>query len=798
MKGRARRGPVVKKGNERRETLRRARGPAISTRRLEDALRASAARLNKAEAIAHLGSWELDLATNTLSWSDEVYRIFGLQPQEFPATYEAFLQAVHPDDRAAVDAAYTSSLREGRDSYEIEHRIVRPSTGQIRTVHEKCEHLRNAAGQIVGSVGMVHDITDRKRAEAVLAESRRKTTTILESITDCCFELDADGRFTYVNERARAFYRRPLEQLLGRSYAEVFPVARGSVVEVFCRQVIAEQQAVHFETKSVVNDRWAEFHACPSDGGVTVYFRDITDRKQAEEALRISEARLKTIVENLTEGLVVTDIDGTFLHWNPAAIAMHGFASLDEGRKKLPDFESIFELTSADGRILPLEEWPLARILRGERLRDLEIAVRRRADGRRRVFSYGGDLVRDADGHPLLAVVSLTDVTDRKLTEQSLREANERLREADRHKNEFLAMLSHELRNPLAAIRNSLFILERTPPGSNDARVAREVIDRQVGRLVRLVDDLLDVTRISRNKIHLELQPLELNDLVRRTVADQRPAFEQSAIQLETAVPESPIVVMADRERLAQVISNLLHNAGKFTPEGGRVRVSVEAEGAARQAVIRVADTGAGMPADVVTRVFEPFMQAEHTRARSHGGLGLGLALAKGLIDLHGGAIAAESEGVGKGSLFTVRLPLSPAGAAVAPAVPQAAERRARRILLIEDDTDAAETLRQMLEFMGHTVTLVRDGATGVAQARALRPDAVLCDIGLPGMDGYEVARAIRDDDDLRHVLLLAVSGYASALDVERAAAAGFDAHVAKPPSPERLAALLGSVLAGA
>ena len=374
--------------------------------------------------------------------------------------------------------------------------------------------------------------------------------------------------------------------------------------------------------------------------------------------------------------------------------------------------------------------------------------------------------------------------------EQVQRLATDQLREADQHKSEFLAVLSHELRNPLAPIRNSLYVLERATPGSDQARRAQAVIDRQVGHLSHLVDDLLDLTRISRNKIRLDLKPVDLNDLVRRTVEDHRSLFEKGEVQIEVAPGPERVSVNGDGTRLAQVIGNLLLNAAKFTGRGGRATVSVSVDLAERQAVIRVSDNGAGIPPELTARLFQPFMQADTTLDRSKGGLGLGLALVRGLVELHGGDISVHSDGLGKGAEFVVRLPL--AEGTIVPEVNRGgADQPGRRVLIIEDNIDAADSLRAVLETGRHEVAVAYSGPDGLAKARSFQPEVVLCDIGLPGMDGYDVARALRANQALKGALLVALSGYALPDDLRRAREAGFERHIAKPPSIEQIAQVL-------
>jgi two-component system CheB/CheR fusion protein len=326
-----------------------------------------------------------------------------------------------------------------------------------------------------------------------------------------------------------------------------------------------------------------------------------------------------------------------------------------------------------------------------------------------------------------------------------------------------------------------LYVLERAPGGSDQAARATAVIQRQTQQLMRLVDDLLDITRISRGVNQLHRAPVELTRLVRHAVEDHQPLFSSHGVALDAAMDTSELWIEGDAVRITQLVGNMLHNASKFTTAGGHVMVTVGQEDG--RAVIRVADDGVGIAPELLPHVFEPFTQADTTLDRPLGGLGLGLALTKGLIEQHGGAIEAISDGAGRGSTFTVRLPLRE-DLAAAPeerlASASATGVGRRRVLVIEDNVDAAESLKEGLELSGHEVFVAHDGAEGLARARALRPDVVLCDIGLPGVDGYEVARRIRADPSLSP-LLVAITGYALPEDQRKARAAGFDQHLAKP-----------------
>ncbi len=379
-----------------------------------------------------------------------------------------------------------------------------------------------------------------------------------------------------------------------------------------------------------------------------------------------------------------------------------------------------------------------------------------------------------------------------RLVDQLQKQAAE-LRESDRRKDEFLAVLAHQLRNPLGPIRNAARILGL--PASTDCchREAREVIERQVSHMGRLIDDLLDVSRIARGKVLLRRERLDLVELTRLTSNDHRAGIEAARLNLILNLPDSPAWIKGDPTRLAQIIGNLLHNSSKFTDAGGSITLSVtQRDGSA---VLTVADTGIGMDASLLAHVFESFSQADQSLDRSRGGLGLGLALSKGLIELHGGRVDAASDGVGKGFRIALTIPIDPAPATTA-AMPAAnPPTTSWRVLVIEDNLDAAKTLSALLRLYGHMPCVAHSGVQGLQSARDFQPQVVLCDIGLPGeMDGYAVALAMRRDAGLRSAYLIAVTGYGQDDDVRQAHDAGFNLHLTKPLDPSHLQAILGAL----
>jgi len=388
-------------------------------------------------------------------------------------------------------------------------------------------------------------------------------------------------------------------------------------------------------------------------------------------------------------------------------------------------------------------------------------------------------------------LIAFDDVTEARRKEIELASSELALREANQRKDDFLAMLSHELRNPLAPILTCVATLRLVEPGTEQASRMLDIIERSTNHMTRLIGDLLDVTRINTGKIQIERVPVELVGLVSGAVAGARLVLERRKLQLEARLPAGELWTQGDPVRLTQILSNLLTNARKFTPDGGRVTVSLARID--KRAVIRVRDTGIGIERSEIPALFQPFVQASQGLDRSRGGLGLGLAVARGLLELHGGRISIHSQGPGRGTEVTFDLPVELVHRPVDPAPVDAAPIAHRRILIIEDHADAAASLETLLAAEGHEVQTAADGVAGLALARAFDPDVVLCDLGLPTMDGFAVARAIRADPALRHGRLVAVSGYARPEDVARSRSAGFDSHLAKPVTLAALEAELTS-----
>jgi PAS domain S-box-containing protein len=498
------------------------------------------------------------------------------------------------------------------------------------------------------------------------------------------------------------------------------------------------------------------------------------ERQLAEEALRQSEERFRLMADSAPVLLWLAGPDGRATFFNRPWLEFTGRPLAREVG------DGWLDGLHPDDRERCRDVRRAAREARGPFRTEYRL---RRADGAYRWVLETGAPHAGPDGSFAGHVGSALDITER-------REAEEVLRQAARDKDQYLATLAHELRNPLSPVLTSLTLLESpgTPPDARDGALQR--IRRQIRHMARLLDELLDVSRLTRGKLTLRRERLDLARLARTAAEDRRAALEQAGLALAVETPQTPVWVTGDETRLAQVVSNLLDNAAKFTDRGGRVSLRLAAEGP--EAVLRVADTGIGLAPELAPHVFDVFTQADRSLERSRGGLGLGLAVVKGLAERHGGRVEAHSDGPGRGSTFTVRLPLEEEPAALAEGdAPGPAGGARRRVLVVEDNRDAAESLSMFLQLMGHEVRVAGTGPDGVAAAAAWRPDAVVSDIGLPGFDGYEVARRLRAGPARGDVLLIAVTGYGRDEDRRQSHEAGFDYHLTKPADPADIRRIL-------
>jgi two-component system CheB/CheR fusion protein len=642
-----------------------------------------------------------------------------------------------------------------------------------------------------------------------------------------------DRRMTYLatSERWVADYGQHHRTFVGLNHYEAHPDLPAKWKE-------AHRRGLAGETLDKNDDLWEQADGtrmwtswtvspwrdrCGAVGGIVITAENVTDRMRAAEALRASEARFRLLADTSARLLAAEDPKSTIEDLCAAVmerldcqVFLCFLADAETSNLRLlccagfPEeavrgAASLGQCEETGGCVATARD-PIG----AAHLLEAHLAFMRsygiqaycchplRAEGRViGTLSFGtrtrASIAAD-DVELLRAIADLVAMgLQQLLVRQQLTMSNARLVETDQRKDEFLAMLSHELRNPLSPIKSGVEILERTPASSESARRAQVIIGRQVSHLSRLIDDLLDVTRIARSKIDLKKELVELGELALRCVEDHRSEFAKAGVELILQPASDQLRICGDRTRLTQVIGNLLQNAAKFCPSGGQTFVSLEMDASGMKALLRIRDTGRGITPELLPHLFEPFVQARSSLDRSKGGLGLGLAVAKGLVELHGGTIGAQSGGVDKGATFTITLPLDATAPMGAGTPRPCAAMRARRVLVVEDNRDAAETLRELLQLEGHRVELAYDGRAALAKARSFRPDVVVCDIGLPEMDGFDVARALRDEPGPSQPTLVALSGYARPEDVARGREAGFDAHLAKPPSIEVLSHLLAS-----
>lgn len=518
---------------------------------------------------------------------------------------------------------------------------------------------------------------------------------------------------------------------------------------------------------------------------------EVRRRREAEQSLHAERETLRVTLESIGDAVIATDEHGRVTFLNPVAEALTGWRRDEAVRRDIAEvFVIVNEYTRAS------VESPVDRVIREGvvvGLANHTLLIRR--DGSEIAIDDSGAPIRDDRGRLQGVVLVFHDITDRRHLERELEARNRRLLEADQRKDEFLAMLAHELRNPLAPLRTGIHILRAAGREPDTLEQVGEMMDRQVQHLTRLVDDLLDVSRITRGRIELHRRLVVLQDVLHHALEMVEEQLDARDLRLSVSLPPEPLVVEGDATRLAQVFSNLLSNAAKFTDPGGDVAVGLEP--AANTCAVRIRDTGVGIEADTLDEIFELFAQADRSLDRSQGGLGLGLTVAKQVVELHGGTIVAHSEGLGRGSEFVVTLPAR--GPAVSPgAAPvEAAGTKelpavdARRVLVVDDNRDAAAMLEALVSFWGHDCRVAHDGPGALQVAAEFRPHVVLLDLGLPGLDGYEVARRMRRDPALAAARIVAVTGYGRDADRHGSGVAGFDDHLTKPVDPDVVQRLL-------
>jgi PAS domain S-box-containing protein len=609
---------------------------------------------------------------------------------------------------------------------------------------------------------------------------------LVSAVTDyAIFLLDAGGRVASWNPGAQLIKGYTATEILGKHFSAFYPdeanARRWPELELQMASAKGRFEDEGWRVRKDGSRFWANvvITALKDPGGRVRGFakitRDLSERRRHEDLLRQSEERFRLMIDSVRDyAIFMLDPEGRVISWNSGAERINGYSQAEILGKHF----SVFYPEDARRKRWPEQELATAR----ETGRYEEEGVRVRRDGTTFWANIVLTPVYEAGG-VLRGYAKVTrDLTDRRRVEA--------LEKAERQTNEFLAMLAHELRNPLAPIRNALHLLSKKPTEDPAELWVRDVLQRQTVQMARLVDDLLDVSRITRSTVVLAKVPVDLQKAIREAADAATQWMQSRRHELVLVLPEEKLEVDADPVRLNQIVQNLLHNAAKFTPDGGRIELRAAREGASVR--FSVKDNGIGMTPELVTTAFDLFKQGQQAIDRPEGGLGVGLTLVDRLARLHGGSVEARSEGPGKGSEFIVRLPArTGAVPGDGPTQEDEAVGAARRVLVVDDNVDAANALRYLLENDGHEVKIATDGPAGLALAREFRPDVLLLDIGLPRLSGYEIARQARSDPSLAEATIIAVTGYGQQQDRERSSAAGFDHHLTKPVEYRALQRLL-------
>ncbi|HEU0202274.1 MAG TPA: PAS domain S-box protein [Burkholderiaceae bacterium] len=629
------------------------------------------------------------------------------------------------------------------------------------------------------------------------SDSEERMRSVVDHVVDGIITINAEGTVTTFNRAAERIFGYHADEVVGRNVKLLMPEPYHGEHDGYIASYLSTGRAKIIGIGREVVGRRKDGSAFPMELAISEfrlgedrYFtgivRDITERKRAEQELREAEERMRSVVNHVVDGIITIDAQGNVESFNPAAEKLFGYWREEVIGRNVRMLMPEPYHAEHDGYIRNYLASGQAKI----------IGIGREVTGRR----------KDGSTFPMDLAVSefhiaarryftgiVRDITERKRLQDELKQRLVDLAEADRQKNDFLAMLSHELRNPLAPLRNALYLL-KTQSGDPETAEVHGMMERQLQQLVRLVDDLLDVSRIIRGKIELRKERIDLAQAVQRAAETAKPVIDAHGHVLNLAIPERPIHVVGDMIRLAQVVSNLLTNAAKYSRVAAPIDLILRREG--EQAVIVVKDRGIGIPPALLPRVFDLFVQGEHALARSQGGLGIGLTLVKRLVEMHDGTVSAASAGDGQGSEFQIRMPaLTEEAQGAARAAPPTAQALAgRRVLVVDDNIDAAESIARILRLFGHEVQCQYDGPSALAAVPAYRPDIIVLDIGLPGMDGYQVARELRAMKGLGRVQILAITGYGQEDDRRRSREAGFDQHLTKPVDPALLESIVGAV----
>jgi two-component system CheB/CheR fusion protein len=715
---------------------------------------------------------------------------FGVIPQDVGRPLRAFTHDLsHPTLMPDIERVLTEGVTIETQTWDNRQRclFLRILPYRTRSRERSTDHSRVPHGCEPRPDGVVLTLTDISALEHARARLAQ-LSAIVESSDDAIIGLTLDGIVTTWNGGAVRLYGYAVEEAIGHHASFLYPPGRKEEIDVVLEQMRSGRQPDRMATRQVRKDGTlvdisVTFSPIMDSSntvvGISGISRDITQLVDAREEIAEREERIRLLLDSTAEAIYGIDLSGACVFCNSSCARLLGYESPAALISK--QMHPLIHHTKPDGSPYAAEQSPIFDAMRRRGEAHVDDEVIWRADGTSFPAEYWS--------HPILrnnqvigAVVTFLDVTERRQAEQELQDGV-------RRREQFLAMLSHELRNPLAAILSATRLLEGAGWTDRAREEAGQVVTRQANHMSRLLDDLLDVARITRGHITLRTEPVDLRDAARSAIEALGPFLAEHDTLLDVKITNEPLDVIGDMARLQQIQANLLSNASKYSPRGSQVRFELRRVGG--EAMVRVTDHGRGIEPDMLPRVFDLFVQGHQTLARSEGGLGIGLTLLKSLVELHHGRVEASSDGPGHGSVFTVWLPLAPASTLSAGAGEARSRGTVQTVVIVEDQDDARRMLQILLEIEGLRVFTAANGLDGVECIERIRPDLALVDLGLPIMSGYELARRVRQDPDNARTRLVALSGYGQDSDIQASLEAGFDEHLTKPPDPARLDALL-------
>ena len=705
---------------------------------------------------------------------------------------------VNESTRKPVDNPAFRALRQGVVVGLANHTVMIRKDGSECPIDDSAAPIRNEQGHVSGCVLIFRDVTaqrllERDRANQLL--TARLLASIVESSNDAIISKSLDGNIQSWNAAAERLFAYKAEEAIGRHISLVIPPERVDEEDEIIASLKAGKRIEHYETERVRSDGERitvslTISPIKDDAGNVVgaskIVRDVTERKRVER----DREMFVTLIENTTDFIGMSDRKGFPFFINRAGLQMVGLDSIEEARGT-PVQEFFFP---EDQQWISNEFFPSV-LENGHG--EVEIRFRHFKTGEPRWMAYKVLTLKDSENQAIGFATVSQDITDRKRLEDNLRLLAADLSENDRRKNEFLATLAHELRNPLAPMSNMLEVLKRADGNAEILKRAHETIERQLGQMVRLVDDLLDLNRITHDRLELRRSEVEFSSVIQQAVEVARPLIDAAGHQLTVSLPDEPIYLNADRTRLAQVFGNLLNNSSKYTKPGGTL--SLTAKRCGDEVAVTVKDNGAGIPADKLDSIFDMFMQVDRTAERSQGGLGIGLTLVKRLVEMHGGTIEPRSAGEGTGSEFVVRLPVlsGPTATARSHGEIERESPAQRRVLIVDDNRDSADSLAMLLEITNNETYMAHDGVSALEAIEQHRPEVVLLDIGLPKLDGHEVCRRVREQPWGKSIVIIALTGWGQEDDRRKSHEAGFNGHLVKPVDYDQLLALLSDLTNG-